>query len=138
MAAVQIVAMQSETLFREEVIPSLCVMDEQLKNFSQNVKAQMKRQRLATAALAKRAGVAPKTLNNVLNGRHAPQLDVLVKIAKGLKVELWQLWLPEFPADMAHDALFPKLVLMASKLSPDALKSIARMTTLELEAAQNP
>lgn len=137
MPGLQILAVQSETLFRREVIPSLCVMDEQLKNFAQNVTAQMKRQRLTTAALAKRAGVAPKTLNNVLNGRHAPQLDVLVKIAKGLKVELWQLWLPEFPADMAHDQLFPKLIEMAARLSPDALKSIARMTTLELEAAEN-
>lgn len=112
-------------------------MDEQLKNFGHNVRAQMKRQRLPTAVLAKRAGIAPKTLNNVLNGRHAPQLDVLVKIAKGLKVELWQLWLPEFPADVAHDVTFPLLIEIASKLSPDALKSIARMASLELEAGRN-
>lgn len=134
MGIVQILAVQTETLFRREVIPSLSVMDENIKNFGHNVRSQMKRQRISTAALAKKAGVAAKTLNNLLNGRHAPQADVLAKIAKGLKVEFWQLWLPEFPADMAHDQTFPILIQTAAKLSPDALKSVARMATLELEA----
>jgi transcriptional regulator with XRE-family HTH domain len=111
-------------------------MDEQLKNFARNVLAHMKHQELSTAALAKRASIAPKTLNNVLKGRHAPQLDILTKIAKGLKVELWQLWLPEFPADMAHDDTFPHLISTASKLKPDALKAIARMADLELQAGR--
>lgn len=137
MGEAQISVMQPETLFRGEVIPSLFVMDEELKNFGRNVRAQITRQKLSTAILAKRAGIAPKTLNNLLNGRHAPQSDVLSKIAKGLKVELWQLWLPEFAAEMAHDQTFPMLVETAAKLSPDALKSIARMATLELEAAEN-
>jgi lambda repressor-like predicted transcriptional regulator len=111
-------------------------MDEQLKNFARNVLAQMEHQALSTAALAKRASIATKTLNNVLKGRHAPQLDILTKIAKGLKVELWQLWLPEFPADMAHDDTFPHLISTASKLKPDALKAIARMADLELQAGR--
>jgi transcriptional regulator with XRE-family HTH domain len=137
MGGAQNLALKSETLFRQEVITSLFAMDEQLKFFGRNVLAQMNHRGLTTAALAKKAGIAPKTLNNLLIGRHAPQSDVLVKIAKALKVEFWQLWLPDFPVDMAHDETFPKLIQTASKLSPDALKSIARMATLELEAAEN-
>lgn len=111
-------------------------MDEQLKNFARNVRAQMEHQDLSAAVLAKRAGISTKTVNNALNSRHAPQLDVLAKIAKGLKVELWQLWLPDFPADVAHDATFPHLISTASKLTPEALKAIARLADLELQAGR--
>lgn len=137
MAGDQISGLQSETLFRREVIPSLFVMDEQLKDFGRNVRAQITHQKLTTAALARKAAIAPKTLNNLLKGRHAPQADVLVKIAKALKVEFWQLWLPEFPPDMAHDQTFPILISTAAKLKPKALQSVARIAALELEAGQD-
>ena len=112
------------------------VKNEQLKNFGRNVNAQLTHQGLARSDLAKKAGISPKTLYNLLNGRHAPQLDVLTKIADALEVELWQLWLPEFPADMAHDDTFPRLIETASKLTPAALKAVARMADLELEAGR--
>lgn len=111
-------------------------MNEQLKNFGRNVKAQLTHQGVSGAELAKKAGIAPKTLNNLLNGRHAPQFDVLDKIAKALKVDLWQLWLPEFPADAAHDETFPRLIETAAKLPPTALKAVARMADLELQAVR--
>jgi transcriptional regulator with XRE-family HTH domain len=129
-------APKAETLSRQEVITSLFVIDEQLKNFARNVKAHLAYGEITAPVLAKRAGISAKTLNNILNGRHAPQLDVLVKIAKGLKVELWQLWLPEFPADMAHDATFPLLIKTASRLTPDALKAVFRVADLELQAGR--
>lgn len=111
-------------------------MNEQLKNFGRNVKAQMRHQRLSTAQLAKLADVTPKTLSNLFNGRHAPQLDVLAKIADALGVELWHLWLPEFPIDLKHDDTFPRLVETASQLSPEALKAVARVADLELRAGK--
>lgn len=111
-------------------------MNEQLKNFGRNVKMQMTHQELSTAELAKRAGISPKTLNNLLNGRHAPQLDVLAKIADALEIELWQLWLPEFPIDLKHDDTFPRLVQTASQLSPEALKAVARVADLEFQAGR--
>jgi len=129
-------ALKAETLFSREVISSLFIMNEQLKNFGRNVKAQLTHQGLAGSELAKKAGIAPKTLNNLLNGRHAPQFDVLDKLAKALKVELWQLWLPEFPADAAHDETFPRLIETASKLTPAARKAVARMADLELQAGR--
>lgn len=129
-------AVETATLFRKKVISSLFAMDEQLKHFSRNVVAQMTRQKLTTAQLSKKADVAPKTLNNLLNGRHAPQLDVLAKIADALEVDLWQLWLPELTVDMAHDANFPLLIRTAAQLTPTALKAVARMADLELEAGR--
>lgn len=111
-------------------------MNEQLKNFGANVRMQMTHQELSTAALAKRAGISPKTLNNLLNGRHAPQYDVLAAIADALKLELWQLWLPDFPIDLKHDDTFPRLVETAAKLTPEALKAVARVANNELRAGR--
>lgn len=127
---------QAETLYSREVISSLFVMNEQLKNFGRNVELQMVHQQMSPAVLARRASISPKTLNNVLKARHAPQLDVLTKIADALKVELWQLWLPEIAADMAHDETFPRLLETASKLNPDALKAVARLADLEFQAGR--
>jgi transcriptional regulator with XRE-family HTH domain len=90
-------------------------MNEQLRNFGRNVIFHMTDQKLAASSLAKRAGISPKTLNNILNSRHSPQLDVLAKVADALKVELWQLWLPDMPADLAHDETFPRLVKTAAR-----------------------
>lgn len=129
-------ALKAETLFAREVISSLFIMNEQLKNFGRNVKAQMRHQELSTAALAKRADITPKTLSNLFNGRHAPQLDVLARIADALKVELWQLWLPEFPIDLKHDETFPRLVETAAKLTPEGLKAVARVADNELRAGR--
>lgn len=93
---------------------------------------------MSTAVLAKKAGVATKTLNNVLNGRHATQSDVLTKIAEALEIEVWQLWLPEFPADAAHDDTFPRLVETAAKLTRSARKAVARVADLEFQAGRSP
>jgi transcriptional regulator with XRE-family HTH domain len=111
-------------------------MNEQLKHFGRNVIAHMAKQQIVSSELAKRAGISPKTLNNLLKGRHAPQLDVLTKIAGALKVDLWQLWLPEVRifAEGSNDDVFPRLVETASKLSPEALKAVARVADLELRA----
>lgn len=128
--------LKAETLFCREVISSLFIMNEQLKNFGRNVIAHLAHQEVTRAEIAKKAGISPKTLNNLLNGRHAPQFDVLDKIAKALKVELWQLWLPEFPPDAAHDETFPRLIETASKLTPTARKAVARMADLELQAGR--
>jgi DNA-binding XRE family transcriptional regulator len=136
MALAQMLAPEPETLSRREVISSLFVMDEQLKNFARNVKAHLAYGEISAPMLATRADISTKTLNNILNGRHAPQLDTLVKIANGLKCELWQLWLPEFPAEMAHDATFPHLIKTASKLTPVALKNVSHVADLELQAGR--
>lgn len=95
----------------------------------------MGQRELTAPGLAKLAHVAPKTLNNILNARHAPQLDVMVKIADALRVPLWELHLPELPLDAGHDDTLPRLVSAATKLSPDALRQVTRIAELELRAA---
>jgi transcriptional regulator with XRE-family HTH domain len=89
---------------------------------------------LSTAQVAQKSSVAPKTINNILAGRHASQIDILVKIANAIGVEFWTLWLPDPPADAKNDRLLQSLVELGSQLSGDALGRITRMAELELNA----
>jgi transcriptional regulator with XRE-family HTH domain len=93
-------------------------MDQRLKDFARNVKAQLAHRKWSEPDLAKAAHLAPKTVNNILKGRHAPQLDKLAAIADALKVPLWQLWIPELDPGIGHDETFPRLVEAAARLSP--------------------
>lgn len=110
-------------------------MGERLDNFAVNVREQLKERGWTAPELARRAGVQPKTINNILNGRHATQSDVLHKIAKALDLELWQMWLPKLPKDAQHDETFPRLVTRAAQLDQDAMGRVAHIVDLELKAA---
>lgn len=110
-------------------------MGERLDNFALNVRAQLRERGWTAPELARRARLSPKTVNNVLNGRHAQQVDVLSKIAAALDLELWQMWLPQLPHDAAHDETFPRLVTSAARLSPEAAARVAHIVELELKAA---
>jgi transcriptional regulator with XRE-family HTH domain len=109
-------------------------MAERLDNFALNVRAQLLERNWTAPELARRARLSPKTVNNVLNGRHAAQADVLTKIAAALGLELWQMWLPVLPPDAAHDETFPRLVTTAARLSPEAAARVAHIIDLELRA----
>jgi len=124
-----------ETLFPEKVIGLQALMNELLTTFARNVALQMTHQHLSTVMLAERAGIAPKTLNNILNNRHAPQLDVLAKLAIALNVEFWLLWLPDMPLDAADSKQVHSLLRAVAKLTPASLKMVARLARSE---AENP
>jgi transcriptional regulator with XRE-family HTH domain len=110
-------------------------MAERLDYFALNVRAQLRERGWTAPELARRAKLSPKTVNNVLNGRHAQQVDVLSKIAAALGLELWQMWLPQLPQDAAQDDTFPRLVTSAARLSPEAAARVAHIVELELKAA---
>lgn len=112
-------------------------MSQRLDDFARNARAQLKERGWTPPELARRAGLAPKTVNNVLNGRHHAQQDVLEKIAAALGLKMWQLWLPELPAGAAHNETFPRLVTSAARLSPDAASRIVHIIDLELKAASS-
>lgn len=111
-------------------------MTGRLDNFASNVREQIRERNWTPPELARRAGISPKTVNNIIEGRHHPQLDVLAKIAEALNLELWQMWLPHLPQDAAHDETFPRLVTTAAKLSHEAAARVAHIIDLELKAAQ--
>jgi len=64
-------------------------MNEQLKIFGANLLKHMNARQISAAVLAERADVSIKTINNVLQGRHATQIDKLAKISDALGVQFW-------------------------------------------------
>jgi transcriptional regulator with XRE-family HTH domain len=124
-----------EALSPPSVISSQVAVAERLDNFAHNLRLQLRERGWTAPELARRAGLSAKTVNNVLNGRHAAQKDVLTKLADALNLELWQMWLPQLPKDASHDETFPRLVTTAAKLSPEACARVAHIVDLELKAA---
>lgn len=126
--------LEVETHSRPQVIVSLVAMTERPNAFARNVDSILSERRMSASELAEKAGLSVKTLNNVLNGRHAAQADTLEAIAGALGSPLWMFWLPEMPADLRGDETFPRLVETAAQLSPEARKQVARIADLELAA----
>lgn len=69
-------------------------------HFVANVEALLERRGWSAAELARRAGVAPRTLDRLLSGRPVPRLlDVLERVADACGFELWQMHLPQLPPE---------------------------------------
>lgn len=77
--------------------------------FRQNVKALLEAaktsapvgQRITQQAVADMAGISLRSLRNQLDGSNAPTLLTVELIAKAFDIELWQLFVPDFPAELA-------------------------------------
>lgn len=61
---------------------------------------------MTQAQFAKMAGMSMRTLRNLLNGEHAATLRTIERAAKGLKLQTWQLLVPDFPAELALNERF--------------------------------
>jgi transcriptional regulator with XRE-family HTH domain len=112
-------------------------MNEELKIFGANLLKHMNARQLSAAVLAEKADVSIKTINNVLQGRHATQTDKLAKIAAALDVQFWTMWLPDLAIDPKDDRVIQGLIESSSHLSHDALARIARMAELELNSERS-
>jgi plasmid maintenance system antidote protein VapI len=132
-----IASVKTETLFRGNVITCLFGMNEQLKTFGTNLVRQMTSAKIGAAVLAEWAGVSVKTVNNVIQGRHATQIDNLAKLADALKVQFWMMWLPDLPPDAKNDRTIQSLMEISTQLSEPALLRITRMAELELNAERS-
>lgn len=65
--------------------------DDTVKSFAGALKQARKRAQLTQWALAGRAGLSLSEICHVENGRRAPRLDTITKLAKGLGVPVAEL-----------------------------------------------
>jgi len=112
-------------------------MNEQLKIFGANLLKHMNARQISAAVLADKADVSIKTINNVLQGRHATQTDKLAKLSDALDVQFWTMWLPDLAVDPKTDRIIEGLLETSVHLSADALLRIARMAELELNSERS-
>lgn len=127
----------SETLFRNNVIACSFGMNEQMKIFGANLQKHMNAREMSAAVLADKSGVSIKSISNVINGRHAAQIDKLAKLAEALDVEFWTMWIPGVAVAPQNDLVIQGLLETSVHLSFDALNRISRMAELELNSERS-
>lgn len=65
-----------------------------------NLSYLMRRDKMSEATLARRSGVAQKTINNIRNGISVPTLDTVESLAAAFSISSWHLILPNLPDDL--------------------------------------
>ena len=91
--------------------------------------------KLSGAEVARLAGIASKSVNNMLHGRHGPNLDHVEAVAGVFQLTGWQLILPGLRADIARNGHLDALMQHYTDASAEGRANIDRVA--ELEARYN-
>jgi transcriptional regulator with XRE-family HTH domain len=75
--------------------------------------------------LAERIDINPKYLSSIERGEENPTLDLLIRLAKGLRVELYELL--TFEAEGSPDQLRQKLTGLLADIPADELRHMVRV-----------
>lgn len=65
-----------------------------VEHLAATLRAHLQARELSETEFAKKAGLAQKTVNNMLHGRHPAKLDSIEKAAVALGIGIWELLLP--------------------------------------------
>lgn len=85
---------------------------------------------LSSPEVAKKAGVDPKTMNNMLNGRYDPRPEKAEQVAAVFGLSGWQLLIPGLSSDMLKNGKLERLIanyVSADKEGRDSISSVAEM-----------
>lgn len=82
--------------------------------FGENLKELLRRQELSQAGLGRalsrgNGGVSTKTINNIVEARHPPELGNLSTIAEFFGVPLWVMFIPGLPKEMLERSSLERL-----------------------------
>jgi XRE family transcriptional regulator, regulator of sulfur utilization len=75
--------------------------------------------------LAERIDINPKYLSSIERGEENPTLDLLIRVAKGLGVELYELF--TFDAEGSPDQLRQKLAALLADIPAAELRRVIRV-----------
>ena len=90
-----------------------------------NVRRLMFEHDLTETALAKRAGLSQKVINNTLHSRSVSKLDTVEKIARAFGLRAWQLLIPNLDFDSTTSGQMGELVMRYQHLSADLRAAVA-------------
>jgi len=105
-------------------------MDEARKLFGTRIRSLRTRLNLTQDQLAERMEMSAQYLSNIERGRENPTFDTLVKLAKALEIEPWEMFVfdPESP-DTAF--LRKKLNLLLEEADDERLRRIMKALLLD-------
>ncbi len=88
-----------------------------MKNIKQLLGARIqqlrKKRHLTQETLAEKLDITPNYLSGIERGRQSPSLDLLVKLARTLEVELWEMF------DFEHHVNKKELLIVLKQLSKE-------------------
>jgi transcriptional regulator with XRE-family HTH domain len=85
-------------------------MEHEAKRLGTRIKEVRRARRLTQEKLSEKAGISTRYLSRLEVGKQTPSIDTLVKIAKGLSIEVWELY------DFAPHGTVKELKAAARKL----------------------
>lgn len=82
------------------------------------------------AEVSKRSGVSKKSINNMLNARHAPNLDHVDAVAAVFGLNLWHLIMVGLPDELIASKSLDELITRYGNASPLGRESIDRVAEM--------
>lgn len=86
---------------------------------------------LSGAECARLAGIASKSVNNMLHARHGPNLDHVDAVARVFGLNCWALIMPGLRSDLAKDGKLDALIQHYMAASAKGRENIDRLGELE-------
>lgn len=100
---------------------------------SRNLRSLMDDNRWSEHDVARKSGVAQKTVNKILNRQTLPRTDTVDRLAKAFGLASWQLTLPVDPEELSDTGSFKVLLSHYLKASPDGRQHINRVAEREAD-----
>ena len=91
--------------------------------------------RLSGAEVARLAGISSKSVNNMLHGRHGPNLDHVDAVAAVFSLTGWQMILPGLQSELAKNDHLSALMRHYAEASTEGRANIDRIAELESKFA---
>lgn len=85
---------------------------------------------LSEAEVSKRSGVSKKSINNMLNARHAPNLDHVDAVAAVFGLNLWHVIMPNLPDELIASRSLDDLIARYSRADARGRESIDRVAEI--------
>jgi XRE family transcriptional regulator, regulator of sulfur utilization len=99
-------------------------MDER-KRLGQRIRHLRRIRGYTQERLAERMDINPKYLSSIERGEENPMLDLLIRLAKGLRVELYELF--QFAGDGSPDQLRQQLASFLAEIPAEHLRRVLRV-----------
>jgi transcriptional regulator with XRE-family HTH domain len=102
------------------------------KVIADNLRALMLKRGWSDGDLAAKAGVDKKTVNNMVNGRHATQTDKLELVAKAFGLHAWELLVEGMGDAQAHDGKLENLIEAYAKTDDSGRDSMLKVAEIAI------
>jgi transcriptional regulator with XRE-family HTH domain len=88
---------------------------------------------MSEAEVSKHSGVSKKSINNMLNARHAPTLDHVDAVAAVFGLNLWHMILPSLPDELVASKSLDDLIARYGRADARGRESIDRVAEIAAE-----